>query len=92
MNPPSCRLICSASSRFPMKPKTAGVKIDWAAALFHGFGVARQGPWVTGVKIKSVARSGCDRIEGNFVAQSFQAPHKTTLDTLAIPLIEVIAT
>ena len=44
----------------------------------------------TGVKIKSVARLGCDRIERDFVAQSFQAPHKTTLHTLAIPLIEVV--
>jgi hypothetical protein len=25
------------------------VKIDSAAAHFHGFGVARQGPWVTWV-------------------------------------------
>jgi hypothetical protein len=25
----------------------AGVKIALAAARFHGFGVARQGPWVT---------------------------------------------
>ena len=39
----------------------------------------------TGVKIKRVAQSGCNRIEGDFVAQSFQAPHKTTLDGLAIP-------
>src|SRR5215212_6391854 len=29
-------------------PRT-GVKIDSAAAHFHGFGVARQGPWVTWV-------------------------------------------
>jgi hypothetical protein len=43
------------------------------------------------VKIESVARSGCDRIEGDFVAQSFQAPHKSTLHTLAIPLIEIVA-
>jgi hypothetical protein len=27
-----------------------GVKIVSAAAHFHGFGVARQGPWVTRVK------------------------------------------
>jgi hypothetical protein len=26
-----------------------GVKIDSAAAHFHGFGVARQGPWITSV-------------------------------------------
>ena len=43
-----------------------------------------------GVKIQSVARSGCDRIEGDFVAQPFQTPDKTTLDGLAIPLIEVV--
>ena len=48
-------------------------------------------PKTTGVKIL-VARLGCDRIERDFVAQSFQAPHKTTLDELTIPLIEVIVT
>jgi hypothetical protein len=42
------------------------------------------------VKIKLVARLGCDRIEGDFVAQFLQAPHKSTLDGLAIPLIEVV--
>jgi hypothetical protein len=45
----------------------------------------------TGVKIPA-ERSGCYRVEGDFVAQPFQTPHKTTLDELTIPLIEVIAT
>jgi hypothetical protein len=30
-------------------PWTTGVKIALATAHFHGFGVARQGPWVTWV-------------------------------------------
>jgi hypothetical protein len=45
----------------------------------------------SGVKIPA-ERSGCYRVEGDFVAQPFQTPHKTTLDELTIPLIEVIAT
>ena len=45
----------------------------------------------TGVKIPA-ERSGCYRVEGDFVAQPFQTPDKTTLDGLTIPLIEVIAT
>jgi hypothetical protein len=47
--------------------------------------------WIAGVKIPA-ERSGCYRVEGDFVAQPFQTPHKTTLDELTIPLIEVIAT
>ena len=40
-------------------PRT-GVKIALAVALFHSFGVARQGPWITWVN--SV---GCDsRVSG----------------------------
>src|SRR5215208_52366 len=39
-------------------PWTTGVKIALAAALFHGFGVARQGPWNTWVnKGKKKGRS-----------------------------------
>jgi hypothetical protein len=45
----------------------------------------------TGVKIPA-ERSGCDRVEGDFVAQPFQMTHKTTLDELTIPFIEVIVT
>ena len=74
---------CTKQSRRRTKATTS--------PYFHPFGVAlQQGPWVTCVKILPVARLGCDRIEGNFVTQSFQAPHKTTLHTLAIPLIEVV--
>jgi hypothetical protein len=32
---------------------STGVKIDSAAAHFHGFGVARQGPWNTSVNLPS---------------------------------------
>ena len=41
--------------RIPI-PRT-GVKIAFAAALFHGFGVARQGPWLTWVN-KGKERTG----------------------------------
>ena len=56
----------------------------------RGYGLPRIYLLDTGVKIESVARLGCDRIERDFVAQSFQAAHKTTLHTLAIPLIEIV--
>src|SRR5215203_6520744 len=51
-----------SQSQLPRTPSTevrrisllsTGVKIDSAAAHFHGFGVARQGPWSTSVNLPS---------------------------------------
>jgi hypothetical protein len=49
-----------AVCRFPRisLPRT-GVKIGSAAAHFHGFGVARQGPWVTSVNNGKMKGRGC---------------------------------
>jgi hypothetical protein len=68
--------------------------------MTKGAKASAKAPWLSdellrmhqpGVKIPA-ERSGCYRVEGDFVAQPFQTPHKTTLDELTIPLIEVIAT